>query len=46
LSITWSTRVETPSDVDTVRDITRDAFGRQLEVDYLDALRADPVAWW
>jgi putative acetyltransferase len=45
LSITWNTRVETPSDIETVRDITRLAFGRQFEVDFLDAHRADPVAW-
>jgi len=41
----WKTRVETPGDIDTIRNITRDAFGRQFEVDYLDGLRADPVAW-
>ncbi|NIK59463.1 GNAT family N-acetyltransferase [Kribbella shirazensis] len=45
MSITWNTRVESPSDIEPLRDITRDAFGRQFEVDYLDALRADPVAW-
>ena len=44
MSITWNTRVETQTDVDAVRDITRQAFGRQLEVDFLDALRSDPVA--
>jgi predicted N-acetyltransferase YhbS len=45
LSITWNTRVETLSDLEPLRDLTRDAFGRQFEVDFLDALRADPVAW-
>jgi len=45
LSFTWNTRVETPADVDTLRDITLHAFGRQFEVDFLDALRADPAAW-
>lgn len=45
MSITWNTRVETPADVATTRTITRDAFGRQFEVDFLDAHRADPVAW-
>jgi predicted N-acetyltransferase YhbS len=45
LSITWNTRVETSSDLETLRDITRAAFGRQFEVDFLDAHRADPVAW-
>jgi putative acetyltransferase len=45
LSITWNTRVETPADLDLIRDITRDAFGRQFEVDFLDAHRADPIAW-
>jgi putative acetyltransferase len=44
LSITWNTRVETPADAETVRDITRQAFGRQFEVDFLDALRSDPIA--
>ncbi|TDD16635.1 N-acetyltransferase [Kribbella turkmenica] len=29
----------------TIREVTRQAFGRQFEVDVLDALRADPVAW-
>ncbi|WP_410791928.1 GNAT family N-acetyltransferase [Kribbella sp. C-35] len=45
MSITWNTRVETRSDIEPLRDLTRDAFGRQYEVDFLDALRADPVAW-
>ena len=27
------------------RELTRQAFGRQFEVDFLDNLRADPVAW-
>ena len=45
MSFTWNTRVETPADVDTLRDITLHAFGRQFEVDFLDALRADPAAW-
>lgn len=45
MSISWNTRVETESDLETLRDITRDAFGRQFEVDFLDAHRADPVAW-
>jgi putative acetyltransferase len=45
LSITWNTRVETPADLEPIRDITRQAFGRQFEVDFLDAHRADPVAW-
>ena len=45
MSITWNTRVETRSDIDPLRDLTRDAFGRQFEVDFLDRLRADPVAW-
>ncbi|MFC6160425.1 GNAT family N-acetyltransferase [Kribbella jiaozuonensis] len=45
MSITWNTRVETPSDLELIRDITRQAFGRQYEVDFLDAHRADPVAW-
>ncbi|WP_371402468.1 N-acetyltransferase [Kribbella sp. NBC_00662] len=45
MSITWNTRVETPADVELIRDITLQAFGRQYEVDFLDAHRADPVAW-
>jgi predicted N-acetyltransferase YhbS len=42
---TWTTRAETSADVETIRDITLQAFGRQYEVDFLDAHRADPVAW-
>ncbi len=34
-----------PADEQVLRDITREAFGRQYEVDYLDALRAEPKAW-
>ncbi|WP_238151649.1 GNAT family N-acetyltransferase [Kribbella sindirgiensis] len=45
MSIIWNTRVETPSDIEPLRDITRDAFGREYEVTFLDDLRADPVAW-
>ncbi|MFF1822775.1 GNAT family N-acetyltransferase [Kribbella sp. NPDC058245] len=45
MSITWKTRVATPADEPVLRDITREAFGRQYEVDYLDALRAEPAAW-
>jgi predicted N-acetyltransferase YhbS len=45
LSITWNTRVETPSDIEPLRNITREAFGREYEVEFLDAHRADPVAW-
>jgi putative acetyltransferase len=45
LSNSWNTRVELESDLETIRDITRDAFGRQFEVDFLDAHRADPNAW-
>ncbi|MFG1909878.1 GNAT family N-acetyltransferase [Kribbella sp. NPDC048928] len=45
MSITWNTRVETTSDLETLRDITRAAFGREFEVGFLDAHRADPVAW-
>ncbi|WP_433157323.1 GNAT family N-acetyltransferase [Kribbella sp. CA-247076] len=44
-SITWKTRAETSADIETIREVTRQAFGRQFEVDFLDALRADPVAW-
>ncbi|HET6987796.1 MAG TPA: N-acetyltransferase [Kribbella sp.] len=45
MSITWNTRVEIPADVDIIREITLRAFGRQFEVDFLDAHRADPIAW-
>jgi predicted N-acetyltransferase YhbS len=45
LSNTWKTRAETSADLETIRDITRQAFGRQYEVDYLDAMRADSIAW-
>jgi putative acetyltransferase len=45
LSFTWNTRVEAPAETDTLRDITRHAFGRQFEVDFLDALRANPAAY-
>jgi predicted N-acetyltransferase YhbS len=44
-STTWKTRAETSADIETIRDLTRQAFGRQFEVDYLDGLRADPIAW-
>ncbi|MEE1822730.1 N-acetyltransferase [Streptomyces sp. BE20] len=40
-SSSWYTRVETPSDVPTVRELTLAAFGRPMEADLLDALRAD-----
>jgi predicted N-acetyltransferase YhbS len=43
--LSWNTRVETPSDIQTLRSLTRDAFGRQYEVDFLDAHRASPAAW-
>ncbi|MGZ0145530.1 GNAT family N-acetyltransferase [Kribbella sp. WER1] len=43
--MSWNTRVETPSDREILRALTRDAFGRQFEVDFLDAHRADPIAW-
>lgn len=45
MSITWNTRAETPADIETIRDITLQAFGRQFEVDFVDALRAEPLAW-
>jgi putative acetyltransferase len=45
LSNLWKTRAETSADVETIRELTRHAFGRQFEVDFLDHLRADPVAW-
>ena len=40
----WHTRPETSADIATIREITLQAFGRQFEVDYLDALRAHPGA--
>jgi predicted N-acetyltransferase YhbS len=45
LSNIWNIRVETQSDIEILRDITRDAFGREYEVEFLDNLRADPNAW-
>ncbi|WP_427893031.1 GNAT family N-acetyltransferase [Kribbella sp. GL6] len=45
MSNAWNTRVEIDSDLEPLRDITRDAFGRQFEVDFLDAHRAEPAAW-
>lgn len=45
MSFTWNTRVEASAETDTLRDITRHAFGRQFEVDFLDALRANRAAW-
>ncbi|GAA1673307.1 N-acetyltransferase [Kribbella yunnanensis] len=45
MSITWNTRVGTSADEQVLRDITLQAFGRQYEVDYLDALRAEPATW-
>ena len=41
----WHTRPETSADIATIREITSLAFGRQFEVDFLDALRADSVIW-
>ncbi|TCO37805.1 putative N-acetyltransferase YhbS [Kribbella antiqua] len=45
MSITWQTRLETTEDITTIRELTRQAFGRQFEVDFLDAHRAEPAAW-
>jgi putative acetyltransferase len=45
LSNSWITRAETAADVDIIRELTRQAFGRDFEADLVDALRADPVAW-
>ena len=45
MSNLWKTRAETSADVETIRELTRQAFGRQFEVDFLDNLRADPAAW-
>ncbi len=45
MSISWKTRVGTAADEQVLREITLEAFGRQYEVDYLDALRAEPAAW-
>jgi predicted N-acetyltransferase YhbS len=42
----WNTRPETSADIATIREITLQAFGRQFEVDYVDALRADPAIWF
>jgi predicted N-acetyltransferase YhbS len=44
-SASWHTRPETSADIATIREITLQAFGRQFEVDYLDALRAKTAAW-
>ncbi|TDD61915.1 N-acetyltransferase [Kribbella antibiotica] len=43
--MTWKTRVGSPADEQLLREITLEAFGRQYEVDYLDALRVDPEVW-
>ena len=43
--MSWQTRLETSADVATIRELTRQAFGRQYEVDFLDAHRAEPAAW-
>jgi putative acetyltransferase len=32
LSITWQTRLETAGDIATIRELTRQAFGRQFEL--------------
>lgn len=45
MSNLWKTRAETSADIETIRELTRQAFGRQFEVDFLDALRADPITW-
>lgn len=41
----WSTRRETPADVDAVRAVNLAAFPTTGEADLVDALRADPDAW-
>lgn len=41
----WSTRRETPADVDAVRAVNLAAFPTAGEADLVDALRADPDAW-
>jgi predicted N-acetyltransferase YhbS len=43
--LSWLTRTSTPAELTAVRDITRAAFGRQFEVDYLDQHLADPAAY-
>ena len=45
MSNSWITRAETPADIDTIRELTRQAFDRDFEADLVDALRADPLAW-
>lgn len=41
----WTTRRETPVDVDAVRAVNVAAFPTADEADLVDALRADPGAW-
>ncbi|MEU4194473.1 N-acetyltransferase [Kribbella sp. NPDC026611] len=41
--MSWHTRVE--PDVSTVRELTRAAFGRDFEVEYLDKLHSEPACW-
>ncbi|WP_316043288.1 bifunctional class I SAM-dependent methyltransferase/N-acetyltransferase [Actinomadura sp. CNU-125] len=41
----WTTRTETPADVDVIREIVRTAFPTAEESALVDALRADTAAW-
>ncbi|OZM75692.1 transferase [Pseudonocardia sp. MH-G8] len=41
----WSTRPETPDDIDAIHAVNVAAFPTSHEADLIDALRADPQAW-
>ncbi len=42
---TWFTRAETRADIPAIRETTLAAFGRPLEADLVEELRADETAW-
>jgi predicted N-acetyltransferase YhbS len=41
----WTTRPESPEDIDAIRAVNRAAFPTSAEAEIVDALRADPEAW-
>ncbi|WP_283137045.1 GNAT family N-acetyltransferase [Rhizohabitans arisaemae] len=43
--MTWTTRPETPGDIDAIRAVNLAAFPTALEADLVEALRADRAAW-
>lgn len=41
----WTTRAETPADLDAIREVVVAAFPSPEEADLVEKLRADPGAW-